>query len=57
MFGMTLYEMFSRNWPFSEVVEKDGVSGIPKMVLAGKRPALPEDWPPALKCLIQECWN
>src|SRR5262249_58764717 len=51
--GMILYELATRETPYYHI--KGGLKEIQARILAGELPPLPEDCPPALAKLIQQC--
>src|SRR5579884_1076289 len=60
-FGVTLFEFLTKQAPmevwFRLLNKPDEIhKEIMKAVLSGKRLPLPDDTPPALAALINECW-
>lgn len=52
-FGITCYELMSRNQPFHDIPNKE----VKKLVCSGVRPTLPETTPLPLTSLIKQCWD
>jgi len=52
-FGMMLFEMMSGEVPYSSMEYTEIVMGV----VAGVRPAIPPNCPPAVALLIRDCWH
>jgi ABC-type branched-subunit amino acid transport system substrate-binding protein len=51
--GMLSWEIFAETVPFSFLKR---VWDLPRLVLEGMRPELPDDWPAGVREVISDCW-
>ena len=52
-FGMVLWQLATRNYPFQNMKSWD----VPTAVVKGVRPKLPKDLPQQFPKLIKSCWD
>ena len=52
-FGMVLYELLTREWPFAN---RPAISAAMAVAIEHLRPTLPVDTPPAIAALTRQCW-
>lgn len=57
MFGMFLFEFFSRSVPFKVDMPNATVRQVCTAILQGARPTLPPTWPKQLVEIITSCWQ
>ena len=53
-YGMVLYEIFTQNLPFSDLIDDVAIATT---IGKGERPSIPQNLPPYIKVLMESCWK
>ncbi|XP_065181135.1 uncharacterized protein LOC135811817 [Sycon ciliatum] len=56
-FGIVMWELYTRQEPFSEYDDCRMISDLVEAIVSGRRPSIPSDCPPEYRSLIELCWH
>lgn len=56
-FGIVMWEIATRRWPWDEDPSIDSADRLRQAVLSGRRPTVTHECPPAYVRLMQRCWS